>query len=372
MKRKGGVAVKQEAGSEKRNSKYLFLLFFITLLVIAFLVVRPFLSTLIVAAIFSYVLYPVYRYFHSLTRMKGFSAVILIIMVLLLVSIPLVFIAGKITNESYSVYLEARSVVLESGNFKEVCSGDAGFFCSIYGFFSSVSERYGIDLRNDFAQGFSSLAAALVSKASGFLMNIPNFLLHLFIALFAMYYMLTQGEEMVAALKRALPLKQQDSERILGHFNDIIYATVYGAIVVAVVQGVFAGLGYVIFGVDSPVLLALITLLASFIPFLGAALVWLPASVMLLAEGVMENDSSLMLKAGGLVIYCAIFVSTIDNFLRPRIVGDRAKIHPLVILLGVFGGLALFGFAGIMIGPLLLTLFMASLKIYEQEKGRIA
>jgi predicted PurR-regulated permease PerM len=203
-------------------------------------------------------------------------------------------------------------------------------------------------------------------------MNIPNFLLHLFIALFAMYYMLTQGEEMVAALKRALPLKQQDSERILGHFNDIIYATVYGAIVVAVVQGVFAGLGYVIFGVDSPVLLALITLLASFIPFLGAALVWLPASVMLLAEGVMENDSSLMLKAGGLVIYCAIFVSTIDNFLRPRIVGDRAKIHPLVILLGVFGGLALFGFAGIMIGPLLLTLFMASLKIYEQEKGRIA
>jgi predicted PurR-regulated permease PerM len=347
------------------------MLFFIAVLVLALLIVRPFISTLLVTAVIAYVLHPVYRYFRKVTGMPRFSSAILLIMVLLVALIPLSIIVGEMAKESYAVYAEARGAVLSPDSLESACSEDSGLICGVYRIASTFSDGFGIDVGEKIAGGIADLTTLLLTRASDFLMNIPKLLLHLFISLFAMYYMFVQGESMLAALKRALPLRESDSDRILGNFNDVIYATIYGAIVIALVQGVAAGIGYAIFGAESPILLALLTLVAAFIPFLGAALVWLPVSVSMLVSGLIADDRSMMLSAGGLVIYCALFVSTLDNFLRPKIVGERANIHPLVILLGVFGGLALFGFAGVIIGPLMLTLFIAALKIYEQEKGII-
>jgi predicted PurR-regulated permease PerM len=187
-----------------------------------------------------------------------------------------------------------------------------------------------------------------------------------------MYYMFVDGRSMFVALKDSLPLRDDHSERIFRHFNDVIYATIYGAIVLAVVQGLMATIGYFIFGVSSPVIFGLLTIIAAFIPFVGAAIVWFPVSVSMIVTGLLAGDNSGLGRGVGLAVFGVLFVSTIDNVLRPKIVGDRARIHPLVVLLGVFGGLALFGFVGIMIGPLLLTLFIAALKIYEQEKRHIA
>jgi predicted PurR-regulated permease PerM len=352
-------------------SKYLFILFFLAILALAILIVKPFLSTLIVAAIIAYVFYPIYSWFYRLTNMKSFSAIVLIIMLLLLLSIPVVLVTGKLTKESYDIYRRVKDTFLDSESFKTACSQSSGFICGTYNFFTAVSQKYDLNLGLHFARSFSNVASASVSKASDFLLNIPSFLLHVFIGIFAMFYMFVDGHRMVASVKRSLPIRKKDSERILTHFNDIIHATIYGSIVIAIVQGLVATIGYFIFGVTSPITLGLFTVIAAFIPFLGAALVWLPVSLSMLINGIVLNDSSLMLRAGGLVLFSALFVSTIDNFLRPKIVGSRAKVHPLVILLGVFGGLALFGFAGIMVGPLLLTLFIASLRIYEEEKGHV-
>jgi predicted PurR-regulated permease PerM len=169
-------------------------------------------------------------------------------------------------------------------------------------------------------------------------------------------------------MENALPMSKAHSEKMIKQFNDIISATIYGAIVIAIIQGILAGIGYFIFGVSSPLVFGLLTLISAFIPFVGAALVWFPVSVSMFVSGFLVGDNAVMMKAGGLFLFCALVVSTIDNFLRPKLVGEKAKVHPLVILLGVFGGLAFFGFVGIIIGPLILTLFMASLKIYQQEK----
>ncbi|MBU2561482.1 MAG: AI-2E family transporter [Nanoarchaeota archaeon] len=369
------VARNKRSNAGKRNlkrnpySKYLFLLFFLAVLTLAILIVKPFISTLIVSAIVAYVLYPVYSYFHRLTGMKGFSAAVLIALILLLSSIPIIVVTGELTKESYDVYLKAKKVFLETDSFEQACARNEGFVCDFYNTFSALSEKY--DLGFHLARGFSSVASTFVAKASDLILNIPKILLHMFISLFAMYYMFVQGGDMLRSLKNALPLKEEHSDKILQDFNDIIHATIYGAIVVSIIQGLVAGIGYFIFGISSPIILGLLTTVAAFIPFLGAALVWLPVSISLLINGIIADDSNMMLKAGGLVLYGALVVSTIDNFLRPKIIGDRARVHPLLILLGVFGGLALFGFVGIMIGPLLLTLFIASLKIYQQEKDHI-
>jgi predicted PurR-regulated permease PerM len=362
---------KKKTAGKKSFPKYLFILFFLAVLAVAALIIKPFLSTLIVSAILAYVLYPVYNYFFSLTKMKGFSAAILIILLLLLLSLPLVIVTGKLTSESYEVYTKAKQVFLDTDPFENACADDSGFICGTYNLAAATSAKYDLNLGFHFARGFSSIASVFVSKASDFILNIPKLLLHVFIGLFAMFYMFVDGKDMLKRLKQTLPLKAEHSDRMLKHFNDIIYATIYGAIVIAILQGIVAGIGYFIFGVSSPLLLGLLTLVAAFIPFLGAALVWLPVSISMLVSGILTNDSSLMLRAGGLVIYGALIVSTIDNFVRPKLVGDRAGVHPLLILLGVFGGMALFGFVGIMVGPLILTLFIALLSIYEQEKEHL-
>ncbi len=365
---------KEGSGPGKCNptssySKYLFLLFFLAILVLAFLVVRPFLSTIIVSAILAYVFYPVYRYFHKKTGRKGFSAAVLIFLLIMVSVVPLVLVTSKLTKESYDVYLKAKQVFLDSDSIAVACAEDSsGVICGSYNFFTALSDRYDLNLGFHLARSFSGLASGVVSSASDFILNIPSFLFHIFVALFAMYYMLTQGNELAGYLKSSLPMRIEHSDEVARHFNDIIYATIYGAIVIAIFQGVIAGIGYFIFGVSSPLILGLLSIVASFIPFVGVALVWVPVGITMAINGVVTGNNDLLMRAGGLALYCLLIVSTIDNFLRPKIVGDRARVHPLVILLGVFGGLTLFGFVGVMIGPLILTLFTAVLKIYQQEK----
>jgi len=371
VSRKGPAAgaASPKSPNKGKNSKYLFILFFLFILVMAFMVIRPFLATLVVAAILAYVLYPVYRFFYKHTRMKAFSAIALIVILLLLSLIPVTIVTGELTKESYTMYSKMKGLFLSSGSFEENCASDGGPLCSVYDTWNSLSERY--DLGFHLARGFSSVASSFVGKASDFILNIPALLLKVFVALFAMFYMLTQGEEMLRAMKRALPMSEAHSDTIISHFNDIIHATIYGAIVIAMVQGALACIGYFIFGVSSPIILGLLTVVAAFIPFVGASLVWLPVSLSMLITGWAAGDQRAMVLAGGLLLYGALIVSTIDNILRPKIVGERAKVHPLVILLGVLGGIAMFGFVGILIGPLLLTLFIASLRIYEEAKGHI-
>ncbi len=183
--------------------------------------------------------------------------------------------------------------------------------------------------------------------------------------------MFIDGKKMLAGLKKALPLKEEHSERILNQFNDIIYATIYGAIIIAIIQGTLAGIGYFALGIDSAFFLALLTITAAFIPFIGSTIVWVPIAAITIINGLMTDNNTLFLKGIGFLFYGILVISTIDNVIRPKLVGDRANVHPLIILLGVFGGLSFFGVIGIIIGPLLLTLFIASLKIYEAEKNTI-
>jgi predicted PurR-regulated permease PerM len=348
--------------------KYLFLIFFIAVLAIAVLIVRPYISTLIVSALIVYILYPVYSFLCNITKMKRLSAVMIIAGLLTLLLISLSIAVVTITKESYDVYKSAKSVFLEESSFENLCVESDGFVCDIYFSVNNVSEKYDLDLGFHLARGFSSIATSFVNKSSDFVLNIPKLLLHIFISLFAMYYMFIGGKSMLDSMENALPMSKAHSEKMIKQFNDIISATIYGAIVIAIIQGILAGIGYFIFGVSSPLVFGLLTLISAFIPFVGAALVWFPVSVSMFVSGFLVGDNAVMMKAGGLFLFCALVVSTIDNFLRPKLVGEKAKVHPLVILLGVFGGLAFFGFVGIIIGPLILTLFMASLKIYQQEK----
>ena len=143
----------------------------------------------------------------------------------------------------------------------------------------------------------------------------------------------------------------------------VTQAVLYGQVLTAVIQGALGGLGLLICGVPNPLFWGAIMMITAFVPLLGTPLIWVPAAVGLILDGQTTRGIVLL-------IYGATIVMNIDNFLRPRLVSGRSKVHPVLILIGVLGGLRVFGFIGMLVGPLILAVLVALIKFYEQNYMR--
>ncbi|MFA4844760.1 MAG: AI-2E family transporter, partial [Candidatus Margulisiibacteriota bacterium] len=161
-----------------------------------------------------------------------------------------------------------------------------------------------------------------------------------------------------------VPLAEGRYRQILNRFDDLSRGMIMGQIVVGIIQGILAWLGFFLLGVPNPVLWGFLTAIISIIPLLGAAIVWVPIVAYLAIVGTTTGE---YWRAVTLLLYGTFVISLIDNFLKPKIVGDNAKIHPLIILFGILGGIQLFGIAGILIGPLILTIFDLVIEIYKES-----
>jgi len=213
-----------------------------------------------------------------------------------------------------------------------------------------------------------SLTSKILEVGSQVLLSIPKLLLSVFVMFFALYYFLKNGKELVDRLNHYLHLQKKEYSFILLRLTQIIHGIIYGCFMIALIQGALGALGFFIFGIPSPIFWGLMMAILALIPILGTGFVWVPASLILILDGLSQNSNSLILKGVGLFLYGLLIVSTIDNILKPKLVGEKAKVHPLVILIGVFGGLILFGAIGIIIGPLILSMTQVLLETYLAKK----
>jgi predicted PurR-regulated permease PerM len=205
------------------------------------------------------------------------------------------------------------------------------------------------------AAWFSSAAARLV-KGSMLQLAAIGFTFYL------LFFFLRDRGLALAAARRLSPLEAADTERLFTRIGDTIHATIYGALVVAAVQGGLGGLMFWWLGLPSPLLWGVMMTLLAVVPVLGAAVVWLPAALVLASDG--DWGKALILVGWGLLI-----VGTIDNILRPILVGDRLKLHPVLVFVAVVGGVMLFGPAGLVLGPILVTVTLALLEIWSPGPG---
>lgn len=200
---------------------------------------------------------------------------------------------------------------------------------------------------------FSSQAFDLFGVAARSVIN-------LVIALTGVYFLLSDGGSAWQKVKEYLPFSDASSELLRERFYSITQATFYGTIVTAVVQGTLIGTGFWISGIPSPVFWGTVAAFASILPLVGGAMVWLPATVVLLAQG--DTTHAIFLGLWG-----ALLVSNIDNVIRPLIFKKLSDIHPLTTLVGAFAGLRYFGLLGVLVGPLAITYFFELLRIFEKE-----
>jgi predicted PurR-regulated permease PerM len=205
----------------------------------------------------------------------------------------------------------------------------------------------------------SHIGAAAVAAVAVAARETLSFFLLLFVMLYATFFFLIDGRETLRKILYYLPLPPEDEERLVARFVSVARATLKGTGVVGIAQGGLGGLGFWVAGIEGAALWATIMAVLSVLPGVGTALVWVPAVVYLFAVG--KTLAAILLAA-----WCVLVVGTIDNFLRPRLVGKDTKMSDLLVLLSTLGGLTMFGAVGVVIGPIIAALFVTVWEIYGE------
>ncbi len=329
--------------------KYFLYIFLGVVSILLFSVLKPFIYTLILAIVFAVLFAPVYRKILSLTHNKrGLSAFLCTALVLLFIITPFILLGIQIFHEAQQIYFSLTEG--REGTIIDITKSLVG----------EAQARFPVLLKApiDIEQYAKNAVSWVVAGFGPFVSGLIAIIINAVIFLLAFYYLLKDGEPLKQAFIDASPLSREENEIILGKLTVAIDAVMKGSLIIAIVQGVVAGIGFALFGVPNPVLWGSVASLASLIPSIGTGAVVVPVILYLYLNGAYGS-------ALGMIIWGLFAVGLIDNYLAPKIVSSRSKIHPLLVLLSVLGGVSFFGPIGFLLGPLTLSLFLALFTIYS-------
>ncbi|HYR91571.1 MAG TPA: AI-2E family transporter [Terriglobia bacterium] len=324
-----------------RQQRIFFGVLFGIIAVLAVIVMEPFLSYIVLAGILTYTLFPVYNFFHRRTGRAAFSSALSIVVALLLMVLPAFFLISELAQQVSGAYS-----TFQAQNLQRVADYLSGLTGNRLNFQEMLSTA------------IDQIRQSIVGLAPDILGSIGELLVGLFIMFFVMYYGFREGEAFIARIRQLLPLEPTLKESLFYELRTVTQAVLYGQVMTAVIQGSVGALALLVFGVPNSLFWGAIMIIMAFLPVLGTPIIWVPAAV----GQILDGETA---RGVGLLIVGSTIVMNIDNFLRPKLVSGRTKVHPVLILIGVLGGLKIFGFIGMLVGPLILALLVAFIKFYE-------
>lgn len=339
----------------RRSIQFTFLavLFGITV-ILSFFIFKPYLNILILAATFAIIFYPFYKRLLAFWKGKyaGFAAFIVVLTASIIIFVPLGILGTQVFNEASDLYGKlSQNTDNELSPLGDVAPSNNQIV-------RGIQEKVDVGIMS-LMENVKSLFDLLVQNASRFFEGIANIGLALFLWLLAFYYFLRDGHKIHGLLVNFSPLADRYDKEILGGLVSSIKTVIGGSLVVAVIQGILAGLGLWLFGVPNPTIWGLVAVIAALVPTLGTAIIMLPAIAYLL----LTNSTG---AAVGLVFWSFLLVGGIDNILRPKLIERGIGLHPLAILLSVLGGIAFFGPVGFLTGPIILSFMVQLLNVYRE------
>jgi predicted PurR-regulated permease PerM len=337
-----------------RTAFVLILVLAVSLLFLA--VAWPFLKPLLLGAMLAGLCTPLYDWIARLVRGRGSLAAILTLLILfVLVAGPISAFVGIVVAQALNVSDQAIPWVQQhvgSGSTFNAHDWLVERFPALAPYVPDQAQILETAGRTAKAAG-----AFLVASATQFTAGTAVVLLNLFVMLYAMFFFFRDGKQIVRRIFYYMPLSHDDEMLLLERLTSVTRATIKGTLVIGIIQGALAGLGFWVAGIDGSAFWGTIMAVLSIVPGIGAALVWLPAVIYLYITGQ-------TLTATLLLAWCVAVVGTIDNILRPTLVGKDAKMPDLLILIGTLGGLFLFGPIGFIVGPIVCGLFLTIWEIY--------
>ncbi len=337
--------------SSLRPAFLLLLLAFITGAFVA--MIWPFLLTILLAAVLTALSYPVYR--RVLRAFKGrapAAGVVTLLLLLIMVFAPLLSILGAAANQALSISESIGPRLQELAN----TPGEAD---------RRLRSIPGYDYIEPYRDEIITRAGALIGGMGSFLFNALSattratvlFIFHFVVLLYTMFFFLTGGPRLLERTVAYLPLTDGEKAQMLDKFVSVTRATLKSTLVIGGIQGFLSGLAFWVVGIDGAIFWGVIMTVLSVIPGVGGLIVWVPACIALAVQGE-------MVRALGLALFCSLLVGSVDNVLRPMLIGRDTRMHELLIFFSTLGGLMLFGATGFIVGPILAALFLTVWEIF--------
>ena len=324
------------------------------------LILRPFVNVLAWSSVLAIAFYPLQQRLVRKTGRVSLSALICTIVVVIVILIPVLFITGVAIDQFLTLRDYLQSAPADDTRIRVIEP-----LRRAYGW---LTARFGFDMAELAAwvrQNFNALARAAAEYSLAIAANITTVLVSFIFIIFATFLLLRDGDRIVDRVPDLLPFERGRSQAMLGRIRDVIYAGVYGVVVIALIQGLLCGMMFWLLGIPSAALWGVVTVLTSVLPLVGAAAVWVPGVVYLLAIG--HWPQAIVLGVWG-----AAVISGVDNFLRPRLVGGRVGLSEFVMFFALLGGLQVFGLLGIVLGPVVFAVAGSILEVMSERPEVVA
>ena len=319
-------------------------------------VLQPFASVILWAVVLALMFAPLQRKLLARTQRPNLAASLTLAVALVSVLLPLAGLSLAVVGEVGNLVDQAP------GKWSE-WSTDPLLGARVTAWRADLEARFPFVERIDGERvkaSLNQLGEALLKRTFGIVGSILQGAVALVFIVFSLFYLLRDGERFAAALGGLLPLSARQSDLLMARTVEVIQASVLGVIAVAFLQGFLGGAMFAILGLPSPILWGVVMALFAMIPMIGAGAVWLPAALLLLATGHIG-------KAAALCAVGALVIGTIDNILRPRLVGGRTGMHELVVFFAVLGGLKVFGLVGLLVGPAVFAVAWSLLALFRDS-----
>lgn len=332
--------------------------FFLLLAIVGttvFFIFQPFLTAIVAAAILTALFKRPYHWFEKWTRgHRVLSSLLTCLLVIVIIVTPIFFILSLAAGEANTLYQtlgEESSVEGMLGRALETAQGLP--YVNIFFDAQTMDERRILESVRQFSQ--NALDWLQVAYQ-----GIMNFVFWIFVMFFTLFYFFIDGKRALQSLMQLSPLRDEHDKLLIQKFISISRATLKGTLVIGLLQGFLGGVAFWIASIPSPAIWGLVMVLFSVIPMIGTAFIWVPAGIILFLIGDIWQGIFILAFGAGVI-------SVIDNILRPKLVGQDTQMHPLMVFFATLGGIALFGLPGFVIGPIIVSLFLALVEIYNIE-----
>lgn len=344
------------------NSKKATLWFLAVLIVlfgaVALLIAWPFLRSIAAGVIVAVIFHPLYKRVLRRTRNRStWAALVTTLGIVFLFLFPVTLILLKATNEAIAAAQRLSRLSAEQGGFGQFVFAMAERPLRFFGRFVDLSK---FDIHTAITTGLQRMGLSVLSSGASVLGSLARFTADFFFTLIVMFFLFRDGERWAAGLGSLMPLSPAQTSRLFRNISDTIIGNVYGIVSVGLAQGILTGIATAIVGLPSPLLLSIAAFFCSILPVVGAALVWAPAGLYLIFTGALWKGIFVLTWGVGVI-------SAVDNVIRPWVVSGKVELHPLVLMFVILGGVQVFGFLGLFLGPVIVSVLAAVFQMLREE-----
>ena len=346
-------------GFDRKYARYFFYAFALLVLVASLLLVKPFLTVIVISFAIFIISKPIFDGFNKLFRGRRTPAAIAACAaIVVILFVPFVVFTGILASSAYDFYIYVTEE-MKSGNLQRFLDLRQSSIMAFVESHVPALRGYEFNIGEIAGNVLGTLSQAIYGNAAAVAKGFASILVGFVLVIFVTFYLFLDGDRFLAELRRLSPMDDSYDQEIIDEFSRTVKLTFKGSLVIALVQGALGATGFLVCGIDSWALWGVVMAISSLIPAVGTALIWIPAVVVLALQARYG-------AAGFLLLWGVIPIGLSDNLLRPYLMKGETNIHPLLIFFSVIGGIAYFGFLGIVLGPLVLSLLIYVLRIYRR------